>query len=467
MSKLALRIFVSFFLALIVTVLGAIAVTSWVIAEKKQAAESELLSAAQDAATALAEGGVPSLRKWAQTRMSDRRPDLEILVVDDLGKEILGRQHSTVTTATASSDDDFFGSDLPAVLLNLPTAAPELISDDGEVFRLVVAPKKTGVAVFRDIPLPILLLSLIVTALVSYWLAKSITRPIVDLQKTTESLTAGDLDSRAPESAKSRTDEIGHLAKSLDSMAKQLGALIRGQQQLLRDISHEVRSPLTRIRLASGLLAQRDPSAAGASARIDEEISKLDDLIEKILDVSRLESGAVAWKSEMLDLRAIVERILVDASFEAEQLGKSLTSQLIDKPLVIVADRHWTQSAIENVVRNALKHTPDGASVEAVLDHHDHFARLVVRDSGEGISSEDLARIFQPFYRSTTGSTQRSTAGAGLGLAIAAQVLRGNGGKIEARNRIDAAGHMRGFEICLEWPLADAKITDDRTAGGP
>lgn len=120
MSKLALRIFVSFFLALIVTVLGAIAVTSWVIAEKKQAAESELLSAAQDAATALAEGGVPSLRKWAQTRMSDRMPDLEILVVDDLGKEILGRQHSTVTTATASSDDDFFGSDLPAVLLNLP-----------------------------------------------------------------------------------------------------------------------------------------------------------------------------------------------------------------------------------------------------------------------------------------------------------------------------------------------------------
>jgi signal transduction histidine kinase len=285
-------------------------------------------------------------------------------------------------------------------------------------------------------------------------LARSITRPIIELQQTTEDLASGNLDSRVSETARSRRDEIGRLARSLDSMARQISSLIRGQQQLLRDVSHEVRSPLTRIRLATGLLAQKDSTAATTAARIDGEVTRLDELIDKILDVSRLESGAVAWKREPLELQSILQTVLSDATFEAEQLGKTLSSTLSDSPLRINGDRYWIQSAMENVVRNALKHSPKAASVEVLLDRHETFARLRVRDSGPGLPVEELTKIFEPFYRSTTNRNERTDASTGLGLAIAAQVMRGHNGRIEALNLDRDSNRSSGFELCLQWPLS-------------
>jgi len=464
MSKLALRIFVSFFSALIITVLGAIAVTSWMISERKESTDTELLVAAQAAAAALADGGVPSLTKWAKSRALDSSMTLDILVIDETGHDLLGRTAPSITTPLPPEGDDFFGYDLPAVLLNLPTKAPELISDEGESFRLVALSKRTGFAALRDIPLSVLLLSLIVTALVSLWLARSITRPIIELQQTTESLAAGNLNSRVPRQTTSRRDEIGRLARSLDMMTNQLASLITGQQQLLRDVSHELRSPLARIRLASGLLAQRDASTAATTGRIDEEVARLDELIEKILDVSRVESGAINWTLEHLELRSIVERILVDASFEAAQLGKSLSSQLGAMPLEIIGDRYWIQSSIENVIRNALKHSPVGASAEVLLDQVEGFARLRVRDSGAGLPTEELTKIFEPFFRSGVASAERSSASAGLGLAITARVVRGHHGRIEARNLRNNSGQSIGFEIDLQWPLAKTSLTNDQAA---
>jgi two-component system sensor histidine kinase CpxA len=456
MSKLALRIFVSFFAALVLTVLGAIAVTSWLIAERKVSAEAELFAAAQEAANALADGGVSSLKTWASNRSIDSGNSLDILVMDENGVDLLGRVPPGTPRTSTSMSDDFFAYDLPAVLLNLPTEMPELISDEGESFRLMAVETHTGLGVFRDVPLPVLLLSLAVTVLVSFGLARSITRPIIELQQTTEDLAVGKLDSRVSETARSRRDEIGQLARSLDSMARQISSLIRGQQQLLRDVSHEVRSPLTRIRLASGLLAQKDSTASATAARIDGEVTRLDELIDKILDVSRLESGAVAWKREPLELQSILQTVLADATFEAEQLGKTLSSTLSDSTLEIIGDRYWIQSAMENVVRNALKHSPKAASVEVLLDRHEAFARLRVRDSGPGIPIEELTKIFDPFYRSTANRNERTDASTGLGLAIAAQVMRRHNGLIEAHNLGRDANRSSGFELCLQWPLSES-----------
>jgi len=467
MSKLALRIFVSFFVALMVTGVGTITVTSWLIAERKEAAAADLLVAAQEAANALADGGVSSLRAWAERRSVESSVSLDVLIIDENGKDLLGRTRPNSSPEFPAATDDVFAYDFPAVFLNLPTESPELISDEGEVFRLIAVNPRTGFGVLRDIPVPLLTLSFFVTALVSFLLARSITRPIIELQKTTEDLAIGKLDSRVSKTAQSRRDEIGQLARSLNSMANQISSLIKGQQQLLRDISHEVRSPLTRIRLASGLLAQRDAAAATTAARIDGEIARLDELIDKILDVSRLESGAVSWRPEPLELCSILERVLADAGFEAEQLGKVLSSRLPDSPLDIVGDRHWIQSAVENVIRNALKHTPHGASVEILVDEHESFARVRVRDSGAGLPVEDLAKIFEPFYRSAANGSERTDTSTGLGLAIAAQVIRGHRGRIEARNLSHEGFRSSGFEVCMQWPLKEKTITDSRTAIAP
>jgi len=485
MRQLAARIFLAFFAALLLSGLGAIGLTSWVLSERQQAADKELLEAAQTAADALAIGGRESLIDWASNRRADRTHQLEILLIDELGSELLGRKIPGIPRTTASEADEDSDYDLPAVLLDLPQSTPILVSAEGEPFRLLPVPRRTGLAAWRDVPLQLLLLALSVTGLVSWLLARSITRPILALQRTTESLAAGALDTRVPAEARDRLDEIGRLAVSLDVMAERLDSLIRGQRQLLRDVSHEVRSPLARIRLASGLMAQRDPAAAGAASRIDDEVSRLDELIDKILDVSRLESGAVVFDREPIELRSLIEGILIDASFEASQLGKTVESQLAGTALHLIGDRYWISAAIENVVRNALKHTPAGSKISIELGsaqgeggtrgeagtRGEDVAILSVSDTGHGLAEQELGRIFEPFFRGSKDGDGHAAspraAGSGLGLAIAARVVQAHGGKIEAINLRDIEGAAQGLRIILKWPLAAAPLAQPQVANAP
>jgi signal transduction histidine kinase len=471
MKRLVVRIFLAFFAVLLVSALGAILLTAWFLDERQQTAETELLEAAQAAAAALADGGRTSLLEWTRSRANEERTSMDILVIDETGRELLGRPLPVPPPPASADTDDYWDYDLPAVLLNLPKSSPELVGADGESFRLFAAPRRTGLSAWLDVPLQVLLLALSVTLLMSLLLARSITRPILALQHTTESLATGELEARVPEPARSRRDEIGRLARSLDSMAERLGSLIRGQRQLLRDVSHEVRSPLTRIRLAAGLLAQRDPASAAAVARIDDEVSRLDELIDKILDVSRLESGATSWQPESLDLRNLTEGILTDAAFEASRLGKTLETDLGDPPVHITGDRHWVLAAIENVVRNALKHTPEGSRVRVELRQTGHTARLRVSDTGRGLAENELQRIFEPFYRGSHDgdgvAASPRAAGSGLGLAIAARVVQGHGGRITACNLRNEVGVPCGLEISLEWPVAPTPAPVRQTAGGP
>lgn len=476
MRQLAARIFGAFFAALLLTAFGAIGLTSWVLADRQKMADAELLEAAQAAAAALASADRDGLLAWAKNRSAENRHQLEILVVDETGVDVLGRlvPGSEAVTPSASTEEDW-EYDFPAVMLSLPTATPLLYAADGEPFRLLPVPRRAGLAAWRDVPLQLMMLALIVTGLVSLLLARSITRPILALERTTESLAGGTLEARVPSTARDRSDEIGRLARSLDTMAERLGSLIRGQRQLLRDVSHEVRSPLARIRLASGLMVQRDPAASAAAARIDDEVTRLDELIDKILDVSRLESGSISWQREPLELRSLVEGLVIDAAFEASQIGKSLESRLVDAPLPIIGDKYWVLAAIENIVRNALRHTPEASRVTIDLqqldDEKTNFATLSVSDTGRGLSEEELKRIFEPFFRGSTDGDGHAAspraAGSGLGLAIAARVVQAHGGRIEAKNLRGDDGAVQGLQVILTWPLADTPHRGFRAASEP
>lgn len=475
MRRLATRIFLAFFAALLFSGLGAIGLTSWVLSARQESADKELLEAARTAADALAKGGRAALIDWARNRSADHSHQLEILLIDELGTELLGRKIPGSDSIAQSETDEYPDYDLPTVLLDLPRSTPILVSADEEPFRLLSVPRRSGLAAWRDVPLQLLLLALAVTGLVSLLLARSITRPVRVLQQTTESLTGGALETRVPVAVRRRRDEIGKLALSLDIMAERLGSLLRGQRQLLRDVSHEVRSPLTRIRLASGLLAQRDTTAASAANRIDEEIARLNELIDKILDVSRLEAGSIVFEREPLELRGLLDGILVDANFEAAALGKTLESRLDDGQLNLIGDRYWISAAIENVVRNALKHTPQGSQVFVTLEsacrHDDSVAILVISDTGHGLSEPELARIFEPFFRGSKdgdghAASPRAT-GSGLGLAIAARVVQAHGGNIQAINLRDVDGVAQGLRIVLTWPLAADPVAPFQVASAP
>ncbi len=336
---------------------------------------------------------------------------------------------------------------------------PTLVAGDGVRYRLLLsAPRRTSGLlppfIQPDARGPLLLLAIAVTALVSFALARSITRPVDDLHRATQALAAGDLGTRVAAATRSdRQDELGRLAASFDSMAARLATLIEVREQLLRDVSHELRSPLARMRLATGLARQQGADVPRQLERLELEIERLDELIGRVLDVARLDSGSGAIVPEPLDIVELVDRLAADARFEAEGNGRSVEWQAPSAALCIEADASWLAAAIENVIRNALRHTPAGTAVGIALQSvSEGGARLIVRDAGGGVPEDELERIFEPFHR-VASARDRASGGAGLGLAIAARVLRAHGGSIAARNLRPAPGTaVSGLEITLQLP---------------
>jgi two-component system sensor histidine kinase CpxA len=291
----------------------------------------------------------------------------------------------------------------------------------------------------------------LLTAAASYWLAGSITRPIIDLKRTAEALSSGQLEARVAHASLQRRDELGELAYTFDRMATRLGTALQAKEQLLRDVSHELRSPLTRMRLAAALLRNRMDAPAELD-RLETDIARLDELIEDILAISRLQAEPSSLKKELVDLRHLLERIATDANFEAKEKGCRLEWEIGETPCMLSLDTQWTSAAIENVVRNAIRYTKEASPVSITLEQKAHEVCLAVCDAGPGIPENQLAQIFEPFYR-VERDRGRTSGGTGLGLAIAARVLAAHGGRIEAQNR---SGYEQGLIIRMWWPKDQA-----------
>jgi two-component system sensor histidine kinase CpxA len=293
----------------------------------------------------------------------------------------------------------------------------------------------------------LLALALLLTAVASYWLAGSITRPIIDLKRTAEALSSGKLEARVARASLQRRDELGELAYTFDRMAGRLSAALQAKEQLLRDISHELRSPLTRMRLAVALLRKRAEPPPELD-RLEVDIARLDELIEDILSISRLQSEPSSLHKEPTDLRHLLERITTDASFEAKEKRCRIEWMMGDTPCILSLDPQWASAAIENIVRNAIRYTREESAVSITLEQNAHEACVTVCDAGPGVPENQLAQIFEPFYR-VERDRGRLSGGTGLGLAITARVLGAHGGRIEARNLSAPAA---GLMIRMWWP---------------
>lgn len=467
MNRLSLRIFVSFFAAMLVIGAGAILITWWVFAVRQEDNADSLREVAGHAAAALAAGGRPGLADWLRTDAAQRR-GRPLLVVDDAGRELLGRELPSRFGTARWLAPPVSLEGAPGVVLQPPERLPALLAADGARYRLLRPARRprgpfAPPFVLPDARGPLLLLAIAVTALVSFALARSITRPIGDLHRATQALAAGQLQTRVAAPTRARRDELGRLAGSFDSMAARLAALIEAREQLLRDVSHELRSPLARMRLATGLARQPGADVSRQIERLEVEIERLDELIGRVLDVARLDSGSGAISPERIDVVELVERLAADARFEAEGSGRRLDWQPPPVALRIEADPGWLAAAIENVVRNALRHTPEGTAVGIDLrGEPDGGVRLVVTDAGPGVPEAELERIFEPFHR-VAPARERASGGAGLGLAIAARVLRAHGGSIAAHNLRAAPGTVPGtvpggLAITLRLPSAPPAV---------
>jgi two-component system sensor histidine kinase CpxA len=281
-----------------------------------------------------------------------------------------------------------------------------------------------------------LVLAALVGGLVCLLLARYLVSPIERLRAATQAYASGDFSQRVSPALGERSDEIADLAHAMDHMAERLDAMLKSQRALLRDVSHELRSPLARVQAALGLARQRGGAEAELD-RIDREAERLNDLIGAILSFSRLESGVRIPAREPVELDQLLLEVAEDARLEAGRRKLIVIAEPVPQASIL-GDPMLLHSALDNVLRNAVRHAPEGSSVEVSLtedtpDGHRNGYVVRVRDHGPGVPDDMLSRIFEPFVRVSAAQAGQS-GGVGLGLAIAQRAVEAHNGSIGARN---------------------------------
>ena len=285
------------------------------------------------------------------------------------------------------------------------------------------------------------LMSVLIFALVSWLLARMLTRQVGPLRLAAQRMAEGDLSGRVELRGR---DEISALGADFNLMAERLNDLLQSQRQLVRDISHELRSPLARLRVALAL-AERSQDRTKALRRIEREADELEGLISELLSLARLESGQAGLERKSLRLDELVAGVVTDAEFEAQAEDKGVAFE--PQKVSLVGDPVLLRSAVENVVRNGLRHTPTGSRVRVSVVKKSDSCEIRVRDAGPGVPESQLEAIFNPFTR-TEEARERSRGGFGLGLAIVRRAMLAHGGGSSARNHPDG-----GLEVILWLPL--------------
>jgi two-component system sensor histidine kinase CpxA len=466
MHSLFLRIFMLFWVAMALIVGGSIAITFTIAAHEYEASELQRRpSTAIQASEVLAQGGFDGLKNWLSAN-KNAIPDRDVFIIGPDGADILGRRLS----ASAARRLDFFNHDEfanrgpggpgprpfgppPPGNFRPSRAAPQIVGADGSAYTVLVVPRRPifGALSLPGISLTILCVALVVTALTSWWLARHLSAPIRRIQAGARALASENLDVRVSAGLEGRKDELAVLARDFDAMADQLRANRSAITQLLRDISHELRSPLARMRVALGLARQPPADLSRQLDRLEREIERLDSLISQVLKLARLHGTDAPFARETFDLDELVEEVVRDANFEGAVKNCKVRLQGA-AAAAVNGNRELVRSAIENVLRNAVRYSPQDAPVDVSIARAESGFVILIRDQGPGVPARDLDRIFEPFYR-VAESRDRDTGGEGIGLAITAQVMKAHGGSAKAVN-----GQRGGFEVRLNLPAGTLAV---------
>jgi two-component system sensor histidine kinase CpxA len=400
-------------------------------------------SLAELAARRYEEGGQPALRALLDQSSMPHRVNYWLL--DASGRELSGRplpDEIVDFAQRALRHEGIVRPDEAIVLVAPVTSARNNYLLIGEFIPPPLSERVPGDIIW------VLKLGTIISALMCLVIAHYLSKPIERLRNATNELARGNLDIRVGATIGKRRDEIADLVRDFDSMAGELRNQIQSERNLLSGVSHELRSPIARMRLALALARSADkPEREEMLDRIEQDTIQLDSMLERILTVARLESGQYKPKFESLAVNDVLDDVLDDARFEA--VATDATIEYTDDAIVSVnGDPGLLRSAIENIVRNALFYSGQGGRIEVRLRVDDGHAVLTVRDNGKGVPEEALPLLFKPFYR-VDDSRGTTTGGMGLGLAIVRNAVAAHGGTVTARNVLP-----HGLEVELRLPIA-------------
>ena len=449
------KILVAFMIAMTVTLVGSVYVSFQLAGTAfEQVNIQGRDKIIEEAAAALARGGERGLKTWLNNNPRPA-PGIALLVTNERGDELLGRAMPREFVRLLMTRPLSRRPSVPANLKPMQLYSG-LIGPDKEEYRLmfVRAPVTfLGILMWPGTPIAVISIALIAVAATSLLLARYLSSPIVRLQKASRSLAAGALDTRVGQPVTRRKDEVGTLARDFDAMAERIQALVTDKETLLRDVSHELRSPLARIRMALALAQRRaEQSAQPDLARIEREAEKLDELVGHVMTLSRLRT-ATAPRRDVVRLDSLVADVVEDARFERPEVQLEYSAS---GEVQLLGDPDGIKSAVEHVVRNALVYGDPAQPIEVRLEAGPDAAVVRVLDRGPGVAPEDLAKIFEPFFRADK-SRDHAHGGQGIGLAITARVMELHAGSVEARNREGG-----GLEVILKLPLRERTVPVER-----
>lgn len=291
-----------------------------------------------------------------------------------------------------------------------------------------------------DQPFRLLLVIMLVSTPLLLWLAWALSQPARKLEKAARRVAKGEF--VADQDLEKGMTEFQQTGKSFNQMVEAVNQMISGQQRLLSDISHELRSPLTRLRMANAL-ALRKLGESSELTRIDTEAQRLEQMIGELLELSRMQANS-HLERELQPISSLWEEILQDGQFEAEQMGKTLSYSDIPD-ISISGNPKLLMSAVENIIRNAIYYGKDRVEVEISSSKDSLY--ISVSDNGSGVPDSELNDIFRPFYRVST-ARDRNSGGAGLGLAITESAIRQHNGSITA-----SKSELGGLKVLIELPI--------------
>jgi two-component system, OmpR family, sensor histidine kinase CpxA len=458
MKSLFLKIFLSFWVAFALFLVLAILVTL-AFRPRTSSWEALLATALNDSVNAYEQGGAGALRDYLDN--FERAQHVRVFLFNENLDELSHRGAPDWAVRVArggprTSHESFIFPAPPPVLRDSRAS-----SDGAHRYTLVLAPPPGPRLLLgpRGLPFPGLVIAVISSGLVCYVLAWFLTMPITRLRAATRQLAAGDLTARAGAPNLARRDEVAGLMRDFDTMAERIESLVKAQSRLLNDISHELRSPLARLNVALGLARQRSgPESAAMLERIELEAGRLNQLIGRLLTLARMEDGEQHVPAHPVLLDEVVLTVAEDAEFEAQARHCHVASEIPQGTWAVRGDASLLHSAVENVVRNAIRYTREGSTVKIHLEKLQGAAgpEAVVRvtDLGSGVPPDALEKLFQPFYR-LDDARGRQTGGVGLGLAITERAVRFHGGRVAASNRAEG-----GLMVEIHLPLLPASAAE-------
>lgn len=295
-----------------------------------------------------------------------------------------------------------------------------------------------------NMPEPLFIVGAVCGLLFSLFLAWNLTRPMRQLRAGFARVSGGDLSVRLYPQMRRRHDEFSVVAQDFDAMVERLSVLVQAREELLHDVSHELRSPLARLQLATGLARQTPESVNSSLDRIDEEARRLDKMIGELLSLSRAEHQSLP-DEQYFDLLGLLNAVANDARYEAQIPGVEIVLNADEQlDYTVRGDANLIRSAVENVVRNALRFSQHGQQVRITLGQENEWLAIGVRDYGPGVDADKLSSIFDPFVRVNSPLSGR---GYGLGLSIVRKVVIAHQGEVSAQNARDG-----GLELTIRLP---------------